>query len=104
MTAGATATTAGAASGRDTTAPTTTEARPGPRAHGPGAAIDRIPLGAFYDQQRYGYLFQSEDQEFELRVNTLLQADARIYPQREPEPGRQRHRHPPDARSISAAG
>ena len=30
---------------------------------------------------RYGFLFQTEDQEFELRVNGLLQVDARIYPQ-----------------------
>ena len=39
----------------------------------------RMPLDAFYDFDRFGYTFQSEDREFELRVNALLQVDSRNY-------------------------
>ena len=44
----------------------------------------KIPLKAFNDQnylQRYGFVLQSEDKEFELRLNGLVQVDARIYQQ-----------------------
>jgi phosphate-selective porin OprO/OprP len=71
-----------AAGGPDVTAPSMSEdaARPS-RTPGGGAPVpsDRVKLNAFYDQQRYGYLFQSVDQEFELRVNSLLQIDALLY-------------------------
>ncbi|HEX8199821.1 MAG TPA: porin, partial [Isosphaeraceae bacterium] len=48
------------------------------------AAQDQVPLKAFADQsykQRYGFAFQSENKEFELRVNGLVQFDTRIYEQ-----------------------
>ena len=41
----------------------------------------RTPLKSFYDHRqrnRYGYVMQSEDEEYEIRFNGLLQADARI--------------------------
>jgi phosphate-selective porin OprO and OprP len=44
----------------------------------------RLPLHAFYDEnyrERYGYVIQSEDQEYELRFNGELQVDSRIYQQ-----------------------
>ncbi|MDR3637638.1 MAG: porin [Isosphaeraceae bacterium] len=44
----------------------------------------RDPLRAFYDQDyrdRYGFVFQTKDQEYELRVNGLLQLDSRNYGQ-----------------------
>jgi phosphate-selective porin OprO/OprP len=70
------------AGGADVTAPSVSEdaARPS-RIPGGGAPVpsDRVRLGGFYDQQRYGFLFQSVDEEFELRVNSLLQLDALIY-------------------------
>jgi phosphate-selective porin OprO/OprP len=55
----------------------------------PRAGRDLLPLRAFYDQNyqhRYGYLFQSENQEFELRVNGELQVDSRIYEQQHQNP------------------
>jgi phosphate-selective porin OprO/OprP len=45
-------------------------------------AEKRLPLNAFYDEDyrsRYGFVLQSEDQEFELRFNSEVQVDARIY-------------------------
>jgi phosphate-selective porin OprO/OprP len=68
----------------DNTAPSLSEsaARPSRRSMGGAEAEENLlPFSAFYDQKRYGYLLQSEDQEFELRFNALLQADARIYAQ-----------------------
>ncbi len=50
---------------------------------------DLLPLRAFYDQnyqRRYGYLLQSENQEFEIRLNGEVQADSRIYEQRNQNP------------------
>src|SRR5512135_74925 len=55
----------------------------------PRPTRDLLPLRAFYDQnyqRRYGFLFQSENQEFELRVNGLFQADSRIYEQQHQNP------------------
>jgi phosphate-selective porin OprO/OprP len=43
------------------------------------AGADRLPLRAYYDNDRLGYLIQSDDTEFELRVNALLQVDSRMY-------------------------
>jgi phosphate-selective porin OprO/OprP len=81
-TAAAPAATGAGAEGPDDSAPSLSDdaARPS-RIPGGGTAgpSNRIKLNAVYDLQRYGYLIQSEDQEFELRVNALLQADARIY-------------------------
>src|SRR5512135_2208565 len=53
--------------------------------------VDRelLPLKASYDQnyqRRFGYLLQSENQEFELRVNGLVQVDSRIYEQQNQNP------------------
>ncbi len=64
----------------DNTAPVLSEdsARPS-RSAGPSKGARALPLKAYYDQQRYGYLMQSDDSEFELRFNALLQTDARIY-------------------------
>ncbi len=42
----------------------------------------RNRLGGFYDEdyrERYGYVFRSEDDEYELRLNGLAQFDARYY-------------------------
>jgi len=50
---------------------------------------DLLPLRAFYDQnyqRRYGYLLQSENQEFEIRLNGELQVDSRIYEQKNQNP------------------
>ena len=50
---------------------------------------DRVPLKAFADlsyRQRYGYVFQSENEEYELRVNGLVQFDSRIYQQHNQNP------------------
>ena len=44
----------------------------------------RDPLRAFYDQDyrdRYGFVFQTDTTEYELRVNGLLQVDSRNYGQ-----------------------
>lgn len=44
----------------------------------------REPLRAFYDQDyrdRYGFVLQTKDSEYELRVNGLLQVDSRNYGQ-----------------------
>ena len=80
-------TASGSSSGRAPSAPSVSEsaARPS-RGGGTGPGRKRIPLDAYYDQSRYGYLIQSEDQEFELRVNSLLQTDGRIYTQRYQNP------------------
>jgi phosphate-selective porin OprO and OprP len=72
-------TTAGAG-GTDGTAPSISESAGRPSRTPGGGASNRIKLDAFYDMQRYGYLLQSENQEFELRFNALLQTDARLYP------------------------
>jgi phosphate-selective porin OprO/OprP len=55
-----------------------------PPAGGEGAPRGkrRNLLGGFYDEdyrERYGYVFQSEDSEYELRLNGLLQVDSRNY-------------------------
>ena len=50
---------------------------------------DLLPLRAFYDQnyqRRYGYVLQSENQEFEIRLNGEVQVDSRIYEQRNQNP------------------
>ncbi len=39
----------------------------------------KVPMKAFYDRDRFGYTFQSDDDEFQLRVNALLQVDSRDY-------------------------
>jgi phosphate-selective porin OprO/OprP len=75
--------------GRDSSAPTVLDSAARPSrtgTTGPGGPAAFLPLDAFYDRQRYGYLMQSEDQEFELRVNGLLQADGRMYPQTNQSP------------------
>jgi phosphate-selective porin OprO and OprP len=41
--------------------------------------VNMIPLLAKYDNDRLGYLMESDDQEFSLRFNSLLQVDSRIY-------------------------
>lgn len=46
---------------------------------------DRVPLRAFNDlsyRQRYGFVLQSQDQEYEIRFNGLVQVDSRMYQQR----------------------
>lgn len=75
--------------GSDETAPSLSEsaARPSRRsAGGATTGSNLLPVRSFYDQRRYGYLFQFADGEFELRVNTLLQVDARTYQQRNQSP------------------
>ena len=47
----------------------------------------RLPLKAFNAQSyrnRYGFVLQSENEEFELRFNGLVQTDARIYQPHQP--------------------
>lgn len=49
----------------------------------------KVPLKPFADQsykQRYGFALESEDKEFELRVNGMVQLDARIYEQQDQSP------------------
>jgi phosphate-selective porin OprO and OprP len=53
------------------------------------AARDQVLLKPFADrsyQQRYGFVLQSQNQEFEIRFNGLVQADSRIYEQRNQVP------------------
>jgi phosphate-selective porin OprO/OprP len=73
----------------DDTAPSLSEsaARPSRRSSG-GATTESnlLPTRSFYDQSRYGYLWQFADGEFELRFNGLLQVDGRVYEQRNQNP------------------
>ena len=55
----------------------------------PPKARKRLPLSGFYDQDyrsRYGYVFQSENEEYELRFNGELQVDSRIYQRQNQSP------------------
>ena len=73
----------------DVSAPSLSEsaARPSRRAEGgAGGRANFMPVKGFYDKRRYGFLLQDEDGEFELRVNSLLQVDARIYTQTDQSP------------------
>lgn len=50
----------------------------------PKKGRERLPLEGYYDQdyrERYGFVFRSKDEEYELRVNGLVQADSRNYTQ-----------------------
>ncbi|MFO0953538.1 MAG: porin [Isosphaeraceae bacterium] len=76
-------------SGGDDSAPSVSESASRPSRSGAGGSNARsnlLPLQGFYDQKRYGYLFQFGDQEFELRLNSLLQVDGRVYEQRNQNP------------------
>jgi phosphate-selective porin OprO/OprP len=64
----------------------TTPGRPAsttPSADSAAGRANAIGLKAKYDNDRLGYVIQSDDQEFELRVNALLQVDSRIYAQQD---------------------
>lgn len=61
-------------------------ARPSRGGQGGAARANFMPVKSFYDKRRYGFLLQDEDGEFELRVNSLLQVDARIYTQTNQSP------------------
>jgi phosphate-selective porin OprO/OprP len=78
--------TGGGASG----GPSLTERSPGRRAgggdyvgnalQGVGARdLGHLPVKASYDYNNDGFLFETEDSEFQFRANYLLQTDARIY-------------------------
>jgi phosphate-selective porin OprO/OprP len=75
--------------GSDETAPSLSEsaARPSRRSAG-GSELQStlLPAKTFYDQKRYGFLFQLSDGEFELRLNSLLQVDARVFAQTNQNP------------------
>ena len=41
--------------------------------------LGKIPIKTRYDYERYGLLFSTEDDELTMKVNLMLQADAKIY-------------------------
>ncbi len=41
--------------------------------------LGKIPIKARYDYERYGLLFSTEDDELTMKVNLMMQADAKIY-------------------------
>lgn len=62
---------------------------PAPGEGRPPKARKRLPLSGFYDldySSRYGYVLQSENEEYELRFNGELQVDSRNYPQQNQTP------------------
>ena len=55
----------------------------------PPKARKRLPFHGFYDldySSRYGYVLQTENEEYELRFNGELQTDYRIYPNQRQTP------------------
>ncbi len=41
--------------------------------------LGKIPIKVRYDYERYGLLFATEDDELTMKINLMLQADAKIY-------------------------
>jgi phosphate-selective porin OprO/OprP len=55
----------------------------------PKKGRERLPLEGYYDQdyrERYGFVFRSKNEEYELRVNGELQVDSRNYTQTKQNP------------------
>ena len=75
--------------GADSTAPSSSESSARPSRRGSGGSSKQsslLPTKSYYDQRRYGWLWQYGGGEFELRVNSLLQVDSRNYEQRNQNP------------------